>query len=868
MTTDHQKIREQALEPRQSYIIQAPAGSGKTELLIQRFLRLLTVVKLPEEIIAITFTRKAATEMRNRIVKALEEAQYHLKPADHHKALTWILAKSVIERNQQCRWQLEINSNRLRVLTIDALAYHIASQMPILTGFGASPATVEGEEADLLHQQAVEALLDSGENNDLIEQLLLHLDNKADSLKKLLVQMLKHREQWLPHIIGHRQNLSAVKKDLESGLEAAVLDILKLVQFSLEKNNLELPPTAIDSISEWKIMVDQLLTKKGQWRKKQRLVTKPTEELREILNEIKNSPSVKYSDEQWMLIQALVFLLPLLAAQLNVIFQKHEVIDFIEVTLAALRALGDENQPSDYALQLDTQIHHLLIDEFQDTSIIQFRLIEKLIAGWQPNEGRTLFLVGDPMQSIYRFRQAEVSLFLKVKNEGISQIRLTSVTLYNNFRSQANLIEWVNQTFKSIFPAKANSDIGAIPYTPSVPTQSPGECNVNFYPLVNANAAEEAQQIVSIILSCYQKNPRAEIAVLVRLRSHLQEIIPALRKADISFQAVETENFAKRTEIQDLLALTRALHHLGDRIAWLSILRAPWCGLTLRDLHALSQYTDDKPLWVAIKHASEIETLTSDGRNRIARFFSVLSDGLSNRERLPLAMWIEGVWSALGGAACLSDPTELINARTYFQLLETIENEFTFDRLMKKLEQPYVQISKHGVNAIQVMTIHKAKGLEFDCVILPSLERIPKHEDDRLLRWLEQPTPLGVNRLILAPFKAASQHADPIYDYLKRIEKKKADNEIIRLLYVAATRAKKELHFLMKLNQKETDQSLALPTQNSFARILWSACQLEIRNALILFDRKKGPTFEQKSNEQKSKKLLRRLSNDHSYPVV
>ena len=858
-----QKMREQALDPRQSYIVQAPAGSGKTELLIQRFLRLLTVAKLPEEIIAITFTRKAAAEMRNRIVKALEEAQYQQsKPADHHKALTWTLAKAVIERNQQYEWQLEINSNRLRVLTIDALAHHIASQMPILTGFGASPSTVEAEEADLLHQKAVEALLGSGEYSDLIEQLLLHLDNKADSLQKLLIQMLKHREQWLPHIIGHRQNLNGVKKDLESALEVAVLDILKSAQLSLEKNNLELPPIAIEAISEWKTMVDQLLTKEGQWRKRQRLVTEPTEELREILNEIKNFPSVKYNDEQWMLIQALVFLLPLLVAQLNVIFQEHEVVDFIEVTLAALRALGDENQPSDYALQLDTQIRHLLIDEFQDTSIIQFRLIEKLIVGWQPNEGRTLFLVGDPMQSIYRFRQVEVGLFLKAKNEGIGEIQLMSVTLCNNFRSQANLVKWFNQTFESIFPEKANSDIGAIPYTPSIATQSPGEFNVNFYSFVNANTAEEAQQIVSIIQSCYQKNPHAKIAVLVRLRSHLQEITPALRKAAIPFQAVEIENFAKRTEIQDLLSLTRALHHLGDRIAWLSILHAPWCGLTLRDLHALSQYTDGKPLWVAIKNASEIEALTSDGRDRIARFFSVLSDGLCNRERLPLAMWIEGVWSALGGPACLNDPTELTNVRTYFQLLETIENEFTFDRLMKKLGRLYVQIDKLEANSVQVMTIHKAKGLEFDCVILPSLERIPKREDDRFLRWLERPTtPRGVGHLILAPLKPASKHADPIYDYVKRIEKKKADNEIIRLLYVAATRAKEELHLLMKLNQKETDKSLKLPTQNSFARILWSACQLEIKNSLVVFDEKKAPTF-----EQKPKKLLRRLSNERHYP--
>ncbi len=104
--------------------------------------------------------------------------------------------------------------------------------------------------------------------------------------------------------------------------------------------------------------------------------------------------------------------------------------------------------PEDLALALGQRIRHILVDEFQDTSYTQFELLEKLTAGWEPGDGRTLFLVGDPMQSIYRFRQADVSLFLKARLEGIGAIRLEPLTLSVNFRSRPEIVEWVNRTFR------------------------------------------------------------------------------------------------------------------------------------------------------------------------------------------------------------------------------------------------------------------------------------------------------------------------------------------------------------------------------------------------------------------------------------
>lgn len=911
--SDPKAIRRKALDPIQSYIVQAPAGSGKTELLIQRFLKLLSISSTPEEIVAITFTRKSAIEMRERILQALNEAKNLLKPKDDYKALTWILAKKVLERNKIFQWQLEINPHRLRILTIDALVHQICSQMPILTGFGAPPEIKEGNEIEVCYQRAIEQLLMSDDYKKILEPLLLHLDNKADLLEKLLIKMLSHREQWIEHIIDYYSNPDLLKKKLEKGLEFIALDamqkasnlidntlanqLIHLIQFTninvqkTKSTNIistyasphtELLKIKIQNLSVWKGIANLLLTQKGEWRKRihksvgfppnssykqeklqiQNLLEQlqPNNSLRIALQEIKNCPPINYTKNQWRILNSLISLLPLLVAQLQRIFNTQNIVDFTEVSLGALRALRNIDQPSNYVLHLDSQIHHFLIDEFQDTSIIQFRLIKALISEWQPNDGRTLFLVGDPMQSIYRFRQAEVSLFLEVKNKGIGNIHLTPLILCNNFRSQKKLIEWFNFVFKHLFPREMNSWLGSIPYSPSQTTNEnfTRKAEVNFHSLTSAE--EEAQKIIDIIQTHRSENHKTTIAILVRSRSHLLEIIPALRNASIPFNAVEIEKLSYRTEIIDLLSLTRALHHLGDRIAWLAILRAPWCGLTLKDIHRLCLHSEDKPLWLTLEKTEILKDLTFDGKKRLERITPILYHALHNRDRLPLAIWIERVWIALGGPACLNNADALVNVRAYFNLLESIENEFSIEGLIKKLRQLYAPINNPNPNAIQIMTIHKAKGLEFDHVIIPSLERTPKSKEDFLLHWLERPLSTGISDLILAPLKAVTEKSDPLYTYLKQIEKKKSDNEIVRLFYVAATRAKIGLHFLLSLKRKKASSIIISPPRGSFAHLLWDLCKEEIKKSISLYQ-------ERKPLESKKHKSLYRLSNAWTTPI-
>ena len=131
-----------------------------------------------------------------------------------------------------------------------------------------------------------------------------------------------------------------------------------------------------------------------------------------------------YSDDQWEVLGAILRLLPRAVVQLKFVFQSRGQVDFTEVSQASLRALATDEGPTDLALALDYRIRHLLIDEFQDTSISQYELVARLTAGWEPGDGRTLFAVGDPMQSIYRFREAEVGLFLRARAAGIAGVEL------------------------------------------------------------------------------------------------------------------------------------------------------------------------------------------------------------------------------------------------------------------------------------------------------------------------------------------------------------------------------------------------------------------------------------------------------------
>jgi ATP-dependent exoDNAse (exonuclease V) beta subunit len=640
-----------------------------------------------------------------------------------------------------------------------------------------------------------------------------------------------------------------------------------------------------DNLDAWVGIVETLLKKDNNWRRQltvangfpttakalkqrgqdliARLSTNDT--LRLALAELRLLPDRQFAEAQWQALEALVKLLPVAAAELQVQFRQTGEADYAEIAMAAQRALGEAEEPTDLALSLDYQVQHLLVDEFQDTSVSQFNLLEKLTAGWQPGDGRTIFAVGDPMQSIYRFREAEVGLFLKACREGIGNIRFESLRLSTNFRSAQGVVDWVNETFPSVLPAEEDITTGSVPFCPSDAVNSGGQRPaITIHPFVGRDDDAEARRVVELVRDAQTLKVK-KVAILVRARSHLSAILPALRNAGLRFRAVEIHSLAQVPLIQDLTALTRALLHSADRIAWLAVLRAPWCGLTLTDLHALAGLDLHATIWDLVTNEEKITHLTADSRERLVRVREVLKTALETRPA-SLRGWVEGTWMALGGPACAADPADLDNAQAFFDLLEQMETGAGLElaAFSERVEGLYANPDPEADEFLQIMSIHKAKGLEFDVVILPGLGRKTRSDESHLMLWLERPRLGSAPDLLLAPIHAIGADRDRTYDYLKLIDSRKAEYEVGRLLYVAATRAKSELHLLghTAFGIENGAVELKLPESSSLLRRLWTAAE-------PVFQKVAGsvtPAAENAAEVERVPQAIERLSREWRLP--
>ena len=220
------------------------------------------------------------------------------------------------------------------------------------------------------------------------------------------------------------------------------------------------------------------------------------------------------------------------------------------------------------------------------------------------------------MQSIYLFREAEVGLFLAAREEGIGNIKLNPLTLRSNFRSQEGIIKWANSIFKSAFPESEDRFLGSICYeqfTPVCPKLEGEAVRLSIYG--EPSKATEASHIIQKIQSIAKDSPSESIAILARSRTHLSEIVKALKEAEIDFKTTDLDPLMDRPIIQDLFALLRVLLHSCDKTAWLAILRAPWCGLTLEDLLKLSHNSRDRTMWELM--FDERKMLSDEGQSQL-----------------------------------------------------------------------------------------------------------------------------------------------------------------------------------------------------------------------------------------------------------
>ncbi len=908
--------RERALDIQASWIVEAPAGSGKTGLLIQRFLKLLAApdVERPEQVLAITFTLKATAEMRERVLHQLEAAAQSQPVRDEFEQHTRTLAEAILHKDRLAGWDLLENPRRLNLRTIDSVCAEIARSLPLTSGSGgrqspvldATPLYREAADRTLMQLGGPDRPLDAA-----LRDLLLHRDGDLASCQSLIVDMLPLRDQWgslIPRTPGQLEDAwldANILPSLERALDLAICKALTQLTHTMPSGILgELteaaaefarldgykgspspiaicagrnePPEAIaEHLGHWRALLHLIVTKGVEWRSpkglsvnflgfmaekhhKDRLASllidlRENRTLLEAIARIGTLPPAKYPPEQWAVAKSLFRVLASALIELQIVFAERGACDFAELGLSARAALSTDRGLEDLTAALGFGTRHLLVDEMQDTSTSQYDLIEHLTSGWD-GYSQTIFLVGDPKQSIYRFRQARVERFVRAMHEQrLGDLPLGRLHLTSNFRSQRRLVQQFNQDFSRLFPSHINlAHPEDVPYVEAdaicpdgasdglfwhTDTLQPGpapEDTTRSRRALTRDSAREIRAIAAHWLNQPLPPNRTEpwtIAVLVRSRSHLVPIVSELRRETdgpaIPFRAVDIEALGERQEVLDLLGLTRALLHPADRVAWFAVLHAPWCGLGLADLHTLAGADDAtlKDRCVPDLLFERGHLVSEEGEIAVSRVWPILDRALTHRGRLPLAQWIERTWRSLGGDTYLS-PAELANALRYLDLLNDLEaaggpiDLATLERSMKRL---YAEAAVHP-GAVDLLTIHGAKGLEWDVVIVPALERAGQADRGRLLQWMEVDSEdETAAHVVLAPIVGKGEESAQLNKWISSVHATREAAERKRLLYVACTRAREELH-LFALPDRTTKGALSVES-SSLLKAAWPVAE-------------------------------------------
>ncbi|WP_417766198.1 UvrD-helicase domain-containing protein [Spongiibacter tropicus] len=863
--------REQAVEPTRSVLLSAPAGSGKTGVLLLRYLRCLLCVERPEHVVAITFTNKAAGEIKERVMGALQSAEsMPINSVFDRDIREAVLA--VREHQARLNWNLLENSARLRIATFDSFCGSLVRRLPLLSGLGAA-APVSDSEA--LYREAILELFRQLDEpscppplREALESLLRYGSNRIETLQPLLSALLAKRDQWQEDILG------ADLEVMDAALTALVSEAFhvhwsRLQAFGVEELfaayrdssgvcddhgwAAELPvpeQVTVEDLPLLSAMGRSICNNNGQLYKpgsvqhaKFRKGQPGTEQAKDWLKRAQDDdPDAIAADWQALavlpppvlpegsreLVGHFCIALRYLLAHLRLVFEQRGGVDFGEIALRAIHALRAENGGEvSEAMLLEDRIEHILVDEMQDTSVSQIELLKALCQDWTPDDHRSVFFCGDLQQSIYAFRGSLVSLFDELRQSaGFAGKALSLLQLRANFRSSPTLVNWVNDCFRGLFAERDSAYVEALPQRQNIG-------RVQVHPIAMAKgidaagsaAQREAEAVVAIIQRAQQENPAASIAILVRSRRHLRQITPALKAANIAFSGQDIDSLTELPAVMDVLSMLRALWHEADDVAWSGLLRAPFVGLSWDDLLSLRE--TGLPLREALFTVELHRSLSEEGQQACDHLVEALNWLDARPESRDLRWALRSLWHRLGGPACIEAHQQADIDRVLSVLDEHAPSGVLEDiaALEAALSRLYAAPPS---STVELMTIHKSKGLEFDVVILPGLGNRGRNDDRPLLAWQR----LQQHMLFGPKPQRSGGDEQRLYDYLCGVQKQALSEELDRLLYVALTRAKGELHLfaVAKMNSKDDLK----PDAGSFLERLWPVVAPDFEAAELL----------------------------------
>lgn len=801
---------ECALERGRDVAVTAGAGSGKTRTLVARYASLLADGITPRQVLAITFTEKAAREMRSRLRGALED-----------------LTKTADSGQEKEFWAgLNSQMDSARISTIHALCAEILRSHPAEAGVDPRFEVLDEAQTSLIKSRVVQDTLVQMATQKEYHPLFRGLETTG--VEELLINLLKYRldaQQVMEHASGyndgllsyiaHRMSLpifqNAIrelkgysKKDLitDAGpvLAEQILDLLNLwdqAEASLKQGDMITCASLLFRIRREKL---KLTAKKGSSAKD------TLKELQEAYDEFLNplirgkvSGDVPPSPEAESLFSDLIPLIrkgnELLTQLYRTELDRLHALDFDDLEYGAVQLL----QREEIRVLWRGEIKSLLVDEFQDTNPRQREIVEAL-----SGENGKLFVVGDAKQSIYRFRRADVTVFRDVLDQ-TKRVHGLVKNLDLTYRAHETLLNATGDLL-SIVMGKGRDPLRPylIPFEPlradrKNPPEHISEPHIEFI-LGAGNDADEARPVVaralaSRLLELKRENQIRQwddVALLFRASTGYTYYEDAFEDAGIPFVTVAGRGFYDRPEVRDVLNILRALADPADDLAMAGLLRSPAFGLSDPALYQLRFMSGHEiSFWTALQ--GDLSGLDGEDQKKALRALRILKDLVPLADHEPVAELLKSLVDAVDYRAILAlDNRRGSSGRLWRNLDKLIMdaqnsgqvNVHDFLEYMSTLKDSDAregEAPSDAQGAVRLMTIHKSKGLEFPVVVLADASRKP------------------INRgqsLYLLPETGLALKLDPspmIYRYAKLIDDDQEVAERGRLLYVALTRAKDKL---------------------------------------------------------------------------
>lgn len=819
MTTIDNEQRLCAIDTQKSFVVRAPAGSGKTELLVQRVLNALLSVSAPSSCLILTFTQKAVSELQSRITKIFIRKDEDLLPQ------TAQLKRKVLIHAKQQKWPITTFWYQIKVRTIDSYFIELVTKFSPQMKFDNSTIGVSPEQQSRLIVEAFfKEFLVSNPDQKLLE-LCAAFENSFSQLQNLLQELYLMREVWLINVLKNEEYLPQSEEFFKDQV-SSFLNIFEGEEENLEQIYLwissyleDIPVCKFDGdevleqLSLWKVLANLLMTRTGGIRKRftkhQGLVADKDllpwhskddkksiiQLISQLQEKLQAEPElIKFLDivqiwpekfSQGFYLEHWLYVLKKLIAYSQVYKDTYNLIDYSDVTLELWTLLHSADSWPAVCATLEKDITHLFLDECQDLSYIQFNILKKVISTSAFDHEKSFFVVGDPQQAIYHFRGSEVGIFQSFECLKIDGISFENLTLRSNFRSSQKLVNFFNQCSDIFFAKESYPFLGIDKALDASSTKTIAYSTLESKCFIDP--IDEAIDIVLDIKKSTEQCKEMTIGVLARDRKSLKPIINQLKIFKVPFVTTGIYHLFDIEQLFDCYSLVRIVLEPENKSFWLSALRSHFLGANITDLQKF--YTNERESFFSEPLDSTFSLVFQSHYQKLSQHYQRFIPFI-DREKLNI--WLEKFFKSFGYLDYISLSQYELWIKLFLPFKNLSPTKIAWEDVEEHLRRIPVEVSSDC--HVHVMTIHQAKGLEFDKVYLPNLAAALPNMKSKLLHSLK--TPKDFLWSIYPPSDKECQ----TFSFCQAVASLHQKHEAMRLLYVGITRAK--AHLYVSYNQE------------------------------------------------------------------